>query len=265
MESGRSIVFLSKRTTGTGLDSRPDRTRVFECFFLFSKTPALALSLQLKYLLLSLQTTPPSPSNRSCASELNALFSAHAHAFPSIVVRSRTTYTRAETAAVAARVATTATSGAAAAAAAGAAAAGEEKQQQKANQHLALAAHVLSVAFAPFPTAALSLYEIEAPGWLGGWASRWCAAAAAPAPATPRNSPAASSSSSLSSYDSDENNSSNNSSNSAAVIVKLMALHGYAEGQPACGQGARLGEPQGGCGGGAGGGKPARTVFLPIW
>lgn len=105
----------------------------------------------------------------------------------------------------------------------------------------------------------MSLYEIEAPSWLAAWARKWCgasASAAAAAPATPRNSPAASSSSSLCSYDSDENGA---FSCGAVVVVKLMALHGYAEGQPACGQGAGLGEPTGS------GGRPARTVFLPIW
>ena len=190
---------------------------------------------------------------RACAHELNALFTANAHNFPSIVVRSRTTYTRADTAAVAARIASSPS-----------AATGGGQQtlpplpHSVANQHLALAAHVLSVAFAPFPTAAMSLYEIEAPSWLAAWARKWCGngSAAVTAPATPRNSPAASCNS-LSSYDSDESGGASSSCN--VVVVKLMALHGYAEGQPACGQGAGLGEPQ------TGGGRPARTVFLPIW
>jgi hypothetical protein len=212
--------------------------------------------------------SPPNPSlslpARSCAHELNALFSANAHNFPSIVVRSRTTFTRAETAAVAAKIASSPAADWAAGVGGGVGGAGQQQQQQqRSQQHLVLAAHILSVAFAPFPTAALSVYEIEAPGWLAGWASRWCSAAA---PATPRlgspspspsPSQAASSSGSLSSYDSDENG----ASPSVGTVVKLMALHGYAEGQPACGQGAGIGEPQKT----GSGGRPARTVFLRIW
>ena len=208
-----------------------------------SHTPAANLTFFFFPLKKKKKNFPP----RSCAHELNALFSANAHNFPSIVVRSRTTYTRAETAAVAARIAASPSLAAAAAATA------ETGGGQRASQHLALAAHVLSVAFAPFPTAALSLYEIEAPSWLAGWAGKWCSATA---PATPRNSPAASSNS-LSSFDS---SSSDERDGGGVVVVKLMALHGYAEGQPACGQGAGLGEPQAGSRG-----RPARTVYLPIW
>ena len=212
---------------------------------------------------------PPLQTNlfsRSCAHELNALFTANAALFPSIAVKSRTTFTRAETAAVAARIASPACSSPSPSPWCRLTTAAPDESQtgqrplvdQRANQHLALAAHVLSSAvFAPYyPTAAVSLYEIEAPAWLAGWAAKWCSssAVAAVAPATPRNSPAASSNS-LSSYSSDENSDESN----AKTVVKLMALHGYAEGQPACGQGAGLGEEP------TGGGKPARTVFLPVW
>ena len=223
---------------------------------MFFKTHLSLPTLDVETISPALSTSPSNPrsstSRRSCAHELNALFTANAHNFPSIVVRSRTTYTRADTAAVAARIAS---SPSAVAETGG----GQQRPPHSAaNQHLALAAHVLSVAFAPFPTAAMSLYEIEAPGWLAAWARKGCGAAsgsAAAAPATPRSSPAASSNS-LCSYDSDENG----ASSCGVVVVKLMALHGYAEGQPACGQGAGLGEPQTGSGG-----RPAMTVFLPIW
>ena len=218
---------------------------------MFFKTHLSLPTLDVETISPALSTSPSNPrsstSRRSCAHELNALFTANAHNFPSIVVRSRTTYTRADTAAVAARIAS---SPSAVAETGG----GQQRPPHSAaNQHLALAAHVLSVAFAPFPTAALSLYEIEAPSWLAGWAGKWCSATA---PATPRNSPAASSNS-LSSFDS---SSSDERDGGGVVVVKLMALHGYAEGQPACGQGAGLGEPQAGSRG-----RPARTVYLPIW
>ena len=96
--------------------------------------------------------------------------------------------------------------------------------------HALLAHALLASAFGggadggpPCPTAAASLFEVATPPFLAAWA-------AAHAPHSGRR-------------------------------LRLLCLHGYAEGQPPCGPGHGLGEERPPVAAGA----PARAVFVPVF